>query len=215
VSPSSPTTDDSVIAIISGTLTSTLDSVCLHDSVECDEGRGDHRIGIYLSHVMHTGFGLPRTHDFQLEVPLGQLEQGFCELSVVTVHTLLASPPVAYSTLDALMCFAVSCTCTSSVDEEEASEPVQFSLGQNYPNPFNQSTVIGFTLAKSGFVSLSIYDILGRKVRTLVSEEMSSGNHSVLWNGTNDSGNDVASGIYFYQVKVENFSDTRRLALLK
>jgi len=223
VTPSSPTTDDSVTAIISGTLTSTLDSVCLEDSVKYDKGKGDHRIGIYLSHVVGTGFDLPGTFDFQLEVPLSQLEEGFCELSVVTVHTLLASPPLVYSTLDALMCFAVSCTCTSFVDEEEVFEPTEFSLRQNYPNPFNQSTMIGFTLAKSGFVSLNIYDILGRKVKALVSEDLSSGNNSVLWDGKNDSGNDVASGVYFYRIKVEDpasdgagrLSDTKRLVLLK
>jgi len=83
--------------------------------------------------------------------------------------------------------------------------------------------MIGFTLAKSGFVSLNIYDILGRKVKALVSEDLSSGNNSVLWDGKNDSGNDVASGVYFYRIKVEDpasdgagrLSDTKRLVLLK
>ncbi|MCK4426879.1 MAG: T9SS type A sorting domain-containing protein [candidate division Zixibacteria bacterium] len=109
-------------------------------------------------------------------------------------------------------------------DESEGREkPSEFALFQNYPNPFNQSTKIEFTLARSGFVSLNIYDILGRKVRTLVSEHVSSGYKSVLWDGRNDAGNDVASGIYFYQLKVENlasggvgdFTETKKLVLLK
>ena len=74
---------------------------------------------------------------------------------------------------------------------------------------------IEFTLAKSGFVNLNIYDILGRKVRTLVSEHLSSGYKSVLWDGKNDSGKEVASGIYFYQLKVGDFSEAKKLVLLK
>jgi plastocyanin len=100
-------------------------------------------------------------------------------------------------------------------ETEDKEKPSEFVLFQNSPNPFNQSTKIEFTLAKSGFVSLDIYDLLGRKVRTLVSERLSSGYKSVLWDGKNDSGKDVASGIYFYQLKVGGFSDTKKLVLLK
>jgi hypothetical protein len=97
----------------------------------------------------------------------------------------------------------------------DREKPSEFTLSQSYPNPFNQTTKIEFTLAKSGFVSLNIYDILGRKVKTLVSEHLSSGYKSVLWDGKNESGDDVASGIYFYQLKVGNFSETKKLVLLK
>jgi hypothetical protein len=91
----------------------------------------------------------------------------------------------------------------------------EFTLLQNYPNPFNQTTKIQFTLAKPGFVTLNVYDILGRKVGTLVSEHLSSGYKSVLWDGKNESGKDVASGIYFYQLRFRDFSETRKLVLLK
>lgn len=217
LTPSSPTTEDSVTAIISGTLTSTLDSACFEETMQYDEGEGNYRIDIYLSHVVHAGTDLPRTFDFQIAVPLGQLEEGNCELSVVTLHTLLLSPPQVYCTLDALTFFAVSCTCTSTTvsEEETIEQPAGFALSQNYPNPFNQSTNIAFTLANSGFVDLRIYDLLGRKVRTLVYEHLSSGYKSVLWDGKNDSGKDVASGIYFYQIKIGNFSETKELVLLK
>ena len=94
-------------------------------------------------------------------------------------------------------------------------KPSKFTLFQNYPNPFNQTTKIEFTLAKSGFVSLTIYDLLGRKVKTLVSEHVFSGYKSVLWDGKNNFGNEVASGIYFYQIKVGNFTETKKLVLLK
>lgn len=94
-------------------------------------------------------------------------------------------------------------------------KPSEFTLSQNYPNPFNQSTKIEFTLSHSGFVSLNIYDLLGRKIRTLVSENLSSGYKSVLWDGENESGKEVASGLYFYQLKIGGFSEAKKLVLLK
>ncbi|MGB7063137.1 MAG: SBBP repeat-containing protein [Candidatus Zixiibacteriota bacterium] len=94
-------------------------------------------------------------------------------------------------------------------------EPSRIFLSQNYPNPFNPTTKIEFTLAKSGFVTLQIYDTLGRKVRTLVSEEVSSGYKSVVWDGKNEDGRDVASGVYFYQLKVGDFSEPKKMLLLK
>ncbi|MGB7063138.1 MAG: SBBP repeat-containing protein [Candidatus Zixiibacteriota bacterium] len=93
--------------------------------------------------------------------------------------------------------------------------PSEFELSQNYPNPFNPTTKIEFTLAKSGFVTLEIHDVLGRKVRTLVSEELSSGYKSVVWDGKNEEGKGVASGVYFYQLKVGDFSEPKKMLLLK
>jgi hypothetical protein len=107
---------------------------------------------------------------------------------------------------------------TPSVVEDETGDrerPSEFDLSQNYPNPFNPSTKIEFTLAKSGFVALRIYDVLGRKVKTLVSEELSSGYKSVIWDGKNDAGDEVASGVYFYQLKVGDFSQPKKMLLLK
>jgi hypothetical protein len=105
----------------------------------------------------------------------------------------------------------------SEVKDEsgDRERPSEFDLSQNYPNPFNPTTKIEFTLAKSGFATLQIYDVLGRKVRTLVSEELSSGYKSVIWDGKNDDGKDVASGVYFYQLKVGDFSEPKKMLLLK
>jgi hypothetical protein len=105
---------------------------------------------------------------------------------------------------------------TDVKDETESREkPSEFDLSQNYPNPFNPTTKIEFTLSKSGFVTLQIYDILGRKVRTLVSEHLSSGYKSVIWDGKNDDGKDIASGVYFYQLRVGDFSEPKKMVLLK
>jgi hypothetical protein len=102
------------------------------------------------------------------------------------------------------------------VDEPGYREaPSEFTLSQNYPNPFNASTKIEFALKSSGFVSLNIYDILGRKVRTLVSGDLPIGHKSVLWDGKDDSGNNVASGTYFCKLKTKHFSEAKKSVLLK
>ncbi|UCB52276.1 MAG: T9SS type A sorting domain-containing protein [Candidatus Zixiibacteriota bacterium] len=116
---------------------------------------------------------------------------------------------------DGTACFDVECD-TDVKDETGGRErPSQSVLFQNHPNPFNQTTKIEFTLAKPGFVSLSVYDLLGRKVKILASEHLPAGYKSVSWDGKNDSGEDVASGIYFYQLRVRDYSETKTLVLLK
>jgi uncharacterized delta-60 repeat protein len=105
---------------------------------------------------------------------------------------------------------------TNVRDETESREKTcEFSLSQNYPNPFNQTTKIEFTLVTSDFVSLKIYDILGRKVRTLVSEHVPSGHKSVLWDGKDGLGNEVASGIYFYKLEAGDFTEVKKMVLIK
>jgi|GEM_PF-3369262 len=107
-------------------------------------------------------------------------------------------------------------TGTGVADENQGhGSPAAFTLLQNYPNPFNQSTKIRFNLPRASFVSLNIYDLLGRKVRILVSEHLSPGFKSVLWDARNDSEEEVASGIYFYQIKAGDFTDTKKLVLVK
>ncbi|MGA7722333.1 MAG: T9SS type A sorting domain-containing protein [Ignavibacteriaceae bacterium] len=88
--------------------------------------------------------------------------------------------------------------------------PSEFSLDQNYPNPFNPATIINYSLPKSAFVKLIVYDVLGRVIKTLVDEEKSAGNYSVQFNGSN-----LSSGIYFYRLTAGNFIGTKKLVLLK
>ncbi len=85
----------------------------------------------------------------------------------------------------------------------------------NYPNPFNPTTTINYSLKENTKVSLNIYNIKGQKVKQLVSEQLSAGQHSVVWNGKDDNGKSVSSGIYFYKLKVSDFQKVRKMILLR
>jgi M6 family metalloprotease-like protein len=92
---------------------------------------------------------------------------------------------------------------------------IAFSLSQNYPNPFNPSTTIEYTIARTGPVDIAIFDVNGRKVRTLVGEAKMQGNHKAVWNGKNDRGVSVASGVYFYRLTAGNFTQIKKMILLR
>jgi hypothetical protein len=93
--------------------------------------------------------------------------------------------------------------------------PKPLTLFQNYPNPFNPSTIISFYLPAPGHVTLDIFDIQGRKIRTLIDAEKDPGTHDVIWNGTNDTGNTVASGVYYYRLVAGKKAITKKLILLR
>ena len=93
--------------------------------------------------------------------------------------------------------------------------PKDFSLGQNYPNPFNPTTTVSYALPTSAYVKLVVYNILGQKVKTLVDEEQTAGFRQVVWNGQNDRGETVGSGIYFYRIQAGDFIKTAKMSLLK
>ncbi|MGB2697904.1 MAG: FlgD immunoglobulin-like domain containing protein, partial [Candidatus Zixiibacteriota bacterium] len=88
-------------------------------------------------------------------------------------------------------------------------------MDQNYPNPFNLSTEIRFSLPDDAKVTLNIYNILGQNIKTLVDEEKSSGTHTIFWDGTDKSGAEVASGIYFYQLKAGDYKELKKMLLIK
>lgn len=107
-------------------------------------------------------------------------------------------------------------TAATGVEDESLDRlPEQFELGQNFPNPFNPITTVEYNLPRSAFVDLTIYDILGRKVRQLIDAEQASGAHSTIWDGTDDDGNLVAGGIYFYRLRAGDFGESKKMLLLK
>ena len=97
----------------------------------------------------------------------------------------------------------------------QAAAPVQTTLAQNSPNPFNPKTNIEYVLGQGGPVSLRVYDLNGRMVRDLVNEVQEGSRHSTEWNGKDDMGRDLASGVYFYQLTAPGVKETRRMVLTK
>jgi len=103
----------------------------------------------------------------------------------------------------------------TDADDNSVGLPARFSLGQNYPNPFNPSTAIQFSLAKGDHVKLNVYNLLGQQVKTLIDLDYPAGNHTVTWDGTDDNGARVASGIYLYRLESGGETFARKMTLLK
>ena len=98
----------------------------------------------------------------------------------------------------------------TDIETDEAGLPARFALSQNFPNPFNASTIIQYNLPSASDVNINIYDILGRKVETLVSGKQPAGYHQVVWDAS-----DRSSGMYFYKIRAGNYSEARKMVLLK
>ena len=100
-------------------------------------------------------------------------------------------------------------------NEDEVLTSTEFILNNNYPNPFNPVTTISYTLPQAALVRMTIYDLLGRQVRTLLNQTQDAGFKSVIWNATNDYGKPVSAGVYLYKIQAGEFVQTRKMVLLK
>ena len=109
---------------------------------------------------------------------------------------------------------SITLNSTTGVASSDAL-PQSFELSQNYPNPFNPSTTIEFALPQKEFVTLKIFNLLGQEMGTLLSEEMNAGKHSVRWEGKNASGLAVPTGVYMYRIQAGDFTQIRRMVLIK
>jgi hypothetical protein len=118
-----------------------------------------------------------------------------------TLPAMLAASDAAKAQYNAIL---------SAVEEFPSGAPTTFVLQQNFPNPFNPSTSIRFELARRSNVRLTIYDVMGREVKTLVNGAMAPGAHAIAFNGSG-----LASGVYLFTLKTERFSATRKMLLLR
>jgi flagellar hook assembly protein FlgD len=104
----------------------------------------------------------------------------------------------------------------TDVERNNGGIPAEFALGQNYPNPFNPSTTIRFDLPKEAPVTLEIYNVLGVRVRSLLAGQVvSAGNHSMVWDGHDDNGISLPSGVYLYRISAADFQASRKMTMLK
>lgn len=128
-------------------------------------------------------------------------------------YSLTISPSNAYPIYIATRygLFRLTDSLLVGIDEKKDNEVVtQFTLSQNYPNPFNSQTTIHFQIKNDGWVSLKVYDMIGRKVGTLVNQRMKPGRYKALWDAR-----DLASGVYLYRLKASNFSQTKKMVLIR
>ena len=93
--------------------------------------------------------------------------------------------------------------------------PINFNLSQNYPNPFNPTTIIKYSLPIDTQVKITIHNLLGKKIKTLVNDEQTSGIRAVVWNGTNYNNQKVSSGLYLYSIQTTKYVNTKKMILLK
>lgn len=100
-------------------------------------------------------------------------------------------------------------------DESDPVVPREFGLNQNYPNPFNPITQISFRIASPTNVSLRIYNVLGQEVKSLFHGDLPAGNYSLVWDGSDNEGRPAATGVYLYRLEAGEFSEVKKMLLLK
>ena len=111
--------------------------------------------------------------------------------------------------------FGVGCEPIILTVSNDAILPISFALHQNYPNPFNPVTTLRYNLPENSLVNITIYDMLGRQVKTLINQIQDVGYRSVIWDATNDYGKPVSAGIYLYQIQAGEYISTKKMVLLK
>ena len=97
----------------------------------------------------------------------------------------------------------------------EKTQLIDFTLSQNYPNPFNSTTTIQYDLPKESLVNIIIYDMLGKRIKTISNLLQTAGYHEIKWSATNNQGNTVVAGIYFYTIEAGKFRQTKKMVFLK
>ena len=170
-----------------------------------------------------------KVEDVVMSLPRGWMMAKNIENGVIKVAAFGTKPMTASTIgnikLEVLNKLAVSDINGSIVLNENNSRdmktlavrslPREFKLSQNYPNPFNPTTTIGFQLPEEQKVVISIYDMLGNRVSTLVNQNRAAGYHAVQWNGLNANGARMASGTYFYHIQAGTYNSTKKMLLIK
>ena len=166
------------------------------------EGNGVEGSLLHLTYTLADGASLPDNISFYftvVNIPGTSLNPEL--LNVVCSYPDVDNPVVVN-------------TAVASADEGSLL-PSEYALFQNYPNPFNPSTQISFDVPNSEFVTLRVYNLLGQDVKTLINQSMTPGRYTVEWNGNDMLNNDVASGVYFYELRGESFISRKKMLLIR
>ena len=155
------------------------------------------------------------TENTSLEITYSSLVQVMIESSLIELTgswTIIAHDSVNSTT--------ATDTFSLTIDGTELGINVEvlpevFALHQNYPNPFNPTTTLRYDLPEDALVNITIYDMMGRQVKSLINQTQDAGFKSVIWNATNDFGKPVSAGVYLYQIQAGEFVQTKKMVLLK
>jgi predicted outer membrane repeat protein len=134
------------------------------------------------------------------------------ERTIATVRLSLSGPA---SDLSAGGTYRLNGSSAQSLGGASAPTPSEFSLEHNYPNPVKRTTTIEYQLAESTPVQITVYDMLGRRIQTLVDTRQEAGQHSVKWGSRDASGSRVASGVYFYRIQAGDFTETQKMVVVR
>ncbi len=152
------------------------------------------------------------------DIPAGAAE----EKVIIDSASYLGITPTQFTTSDGLTFtpyfrsgFVNIKAGTAAEEKNLVVLPQKYSLGQNYPNPFNPSTIIKFDLPRTSEVTLEVFNILGRKVRTLIDRRMSAGSYNVTFDGKGEDKKQLSTGVYFYRLRAEGYEQSRSMMLLK
>mgnify|MGYP006168891039 CR=1 FL=1 len=145
----------------------------------------------------------------------GNINEQYCDMYFVDFSNNSFCSPYAQCLSNEDIGIQDTLNCIELVIMNKNINPYSFQLNQNYPNPFNPITSISYQVQLSGDVTLNIYDILGNKIKTLIDEPKAIGDYEIKWNGTNQIGDRLSSGQYFYQLKIGDFVSTKKMVLLK
>ena len=134
------------------------------------------------------------------------LDEGFYQFAVKSVHT---------NNVESAPAFSAIVEKTTLADSPADLIPMVTALNGNYPNPFNPETNISYQLSESSNVNLSIYNVKGQKIRSLINGIEEAGHKNIIWTGKDDSGKDVSSGVYFYKLKTTKYNKIKKMILMK
>ena len=132
-----------------------------------------------------------------------------------SMYYLSSSGWVAIPNVDIMVTAYVTDQPVSIKSEDNENIPLTFEMKQNYPNPFNPNTVITYQIPQNEMVTLEVFNVLGQRVRTLVNEIKDAGQYEITWDGKNNSGNQLSSGIYLYRINAGNFVKVMKMILLR
>lgn len=169
----------------------------------CNEGSSVFNAGCHPSTIPFTIENWPANETLQMDIQLNGYDQTEGNLKFQFKYTLGLQEPIIQE-------FNI---VSATANANDAVMPIM-SLG-NYPNPFNPETTISYSIKDNGNVSLDVFNLLGQKVTTLVNENQKAGEHSVVWNGTDSSGKNVSSGVYFYRLNTQGMTKTEKMVLMK